>query len=308
MLAVTPNNFEQQLRILKQQTHVLSVQDLVVRLRSGDLPKNAVAITFDDGYADNLHNAKPLLEKYELPATVFVTTGQIGTNREFYWDELDRILLQPTTLPERLELDFEVANFRHELGSYAYYSLSNYNQYAQWTVASATDPTPRHEIYRILCERLRLLPNARQQAIMNQLENWAGLGLVGRDSHRLMSTDEVVELAHDGLIEVGAHTVTHTMLSTEDEQTQCREVTESKRYLESLLGHQVLSFSYPYGTKTSYTTDTLQCVKSAGLELSCANTQALAWHFSNKLELPRFLVRDWNGTRFVTALKHMFKT
>ena len=65
----------------------------------GDVPSAGVVVTFDDGYADNFHNAKPLLERYEIPATVFVTTGYLQDQREFWWDELERILLQPGTLP-----------------------------------------------------------------------------------------------------------------------------------------------------------------------------------------------------------------
>ena len=67
-------------------------------------------ITFDDGYADVLHHAKPLLERHSVPATVFVATGAIGQRREFWWDELGGLFLQPGTLPEELELTVDEEN------------------------------------------------------------------------------------------------------------------------------------------------------------------------------------------------------
>jgi peptidoglycan/xylan/chitin deacetylase (PgdA/CDA1 family) len=82
-----------------------------------------VVITFDDGYADNLHNAKPLLERYDIPATVFVTTGHIGHEREFWGDELDRLLLQPSTLPELLGLSINGSPYQWELGEVAHYTV-----------------------------------------------------------------------------------------------------------------------------------------------------------------------------------------
>src|SRR5262245_47880670 len=71
-LGVTPKNFDEQLAVLRAQNRVMWLPDMMTALHNQALPKRAVVLTFDDGYADNLHNAKPLLEKYEAPATVFV--------------------------------------------------------------------------------------------------------------------------------------------------------------------------------------------------------------------------------------------
>src|SRR5690606_6268251 len=78
LLAVTPERFAEQLEILTRHYRVVSLHELNRTLRAGRSLRRMVALTFDDGYADNLYNAKPLLERFDCPATVFVTTGQTG--------------------------------------------------------------------------------------------------------------------------------------------------------------------------------------------------------------------------------------
>ena len=90
-LCVTPEHFEEHLQVL-QHYHRIRLDQFVPGERSLNGP--AVAVTFDDGYADNFHNASPLLQRYEVPATFFIATGAIDSRREFWWDELERIVCQ----------------------------------------------------------------------------------------------------------------------------------------------------------------------------------------------------------------------
>jgi GT2 family glycosyltransferase/peptidoglycan/xylan/chitin deacetylase (PgdA/CDA1 family)/glycosyltransferase involved in cell wall biosynthesis len=97
-LCVTPQRFAEHLDVLSGRWNVLRLRDLVRALQVGALPDRAVVITFDDGYADNLHNAKPVLERYGKPATVFVASGYVGNKREFWWDELERVVRRDGSL------------------------------------------------------------------------------------------------------------------------------------------------------------------------------------------------------------------
>ncbi len=81
-----------------------------------------IAVTFDDGYANNLHAAKPLLERFTVPATVFVAVGALEDPREFWWDELDGLLLQPGTLPDALQLHVNGRCLAWKLGDAAHYT------------------------------------------------------------------------------------------------------------------------------------------------------------------------------------------
>ncbi len=92
-LAVSPARFEQQLDVLRRTRHPLPLTDFVRGLMAGSLPPNAVALTFDDGYVDNLVAGKPRLAAADVPATVFLTTGFVDRPDGFWWDELARLIL-----------------------------------------------------------------------------------------------------------------------------------------------------------------------------------------------------------------------
>ena len=95
MLCVTPQNFAEHLQVIHEVGHPIQLEELARGMHDGNMPRRAVCVTFDDGYADNLYTAKPLLERYDVPATVFMTTGSMGRSRELWWDELERVFLQP---------------------------------------------------------------------------------------------------------------------------------------------------------------------------------------------------------------------
>jgi len=113
--ALTKTYFAEQLEMLFHNYEVVDLATIVHCYREGETPAKSVALSFDDGYADNLHTALPLLEKYELPATFFLTTGYMNQKREFWWDELERIVLHPASLPKQLTLEIGLQTYRWEL-------------------------------------------------------------------------------------------------------------------------------------------------------------------------------------------------
>ena len=83
-LCVSPQHFEEQLAVLRREARPIALGELLRGLQEGHVPARAIAVTFDDGYADVLAQAQPLLERYEIPATVFVVSGCLGGS--FWWD------------------------------------------------------------------------------------------------------------------------------------------------------------------------------------------------------------------------------
>lgn len=304
LLCVSPQHFAEHLAILQQHYTPMRLSELTQRMsRRQWFPRPFVAITFDDGYADNLQEAKPLLARYGIPATVFVTAGAIDDHREFWWDELERLLLQPGTLPEVLEL--KIADQIHcwHLDTATTYRDSDAQQHSHWNVLIDSNPTPRHQAYRELSSLLRPLADANRQAILSQLRAQANVNADGRTTHRALSAAAVRELAADGLVEVGAHSITHPVLSQRSIAEQSLEINTSKARLESLLSQPVTSFAYPFGTLGDYTSDTIEVVRQAGFARACSNYEGVMRRSPDPFQLPRFLVRNWDGDEFARRLR-----
>lgn len=298
LLTVTPQHFAEHMEVLRRHGCCMSLQQLASRLRAGRLPRRAVVVTFDDGYADNLLNAKPLLERCGLPATVFVATGLLGTRQEFWWDELERLLLLPGDLPGALRLRFRDSTFEADLGPAARYSEEDCERHRGWNDLHPDPPGPRQAVYRALRRQIRPCPAPEQQEVLDQLRAWAGASPEGRPSHRVMSPEEVNRLADGGLVEIGAHTRTHPVLAAQPAAEQAAEVRQSKARLEELLGRPVVSFAYPFGSVADYSADTVAAVREAGLTAACSTYAALVERDTDPLQLPRMMVLNWDGEEF----------
>ena len=283
LLSVTPTHFEEHLQVLSRVTKPLSLRTLVRSLQSNQVTPHGVVVTFDDGAADNLHNAKPLLERYNIPATVFVATEYSKGEREFWWDELERLLLAPAELPQSLNLKLNGTSLN-------------------WNANNS-----REQLYQQLGDSLRLLPSAKRFDILGELQQWSGLVATPRQSHRALSHEEIRQLADGGLVEIGAHTVTHPVLSAIPPAQQQEEISESKVQLEQILNQPVVSFAYPYGTRDDYNRDSVEIVKQTKFSCACSNFKGVVQPRTSLYELPRFVVRDWDGDEFERQLRGWFR-
>jgi len=290
LLAVTPEHFADQMKALRQVAQPVPLSQI--------FGGAGVAVTFDDGYADNLHEAAPVLEQFAVPATIFAATGHTDTADEFFWDELDRIFLQPNVLPEKLELGER--NF--DLNRCSQYTPSQWQQHKEWNVLQPAPAASRQEIYLEVCKLLHGVTADQRAAYLSHLRKWSKLGQHGRESHRMMKSAELRQLAASGTVEIGAHTVNHPLLAAETPQRQREEIERSKTSLEKILGRPVRSFSYPFGTRRDFNSITTDAVRSAGFETACANFEAAVKAETDRLQIPRFIVRDWDGPEFTRRL------
>ncbi len=88
-ICISPQNFEKQICFLKENFNIITVDELVAAIASGNFTSNCVCITFDDGYANNYIHAKSILEKNNCPATFFIATASINQIKPFWWDVLE---------------------------------------------------------------------------------------------------------------------------------------------------------------------------------------------------------------------------
>ncbi|MEM9162572.1 MAG: polysaccharide deacetylase family protein [Cyanobacteria bacterium P01_F01_bin.4] len=302
-LCVTPQHFAEHLAVLRDYGTPLRLQDLNQQLGEGQRLRRSIVLTFDDGYADNFHQAKPLLEQYDIPATVFITTGGIDQTQEFWWDELDRLLLQPGRLPDVLRLTIDGEPCEWGLGEAAHYRQADFLRHHLWRMEAedeaAADPTPRHGLYRSLYQKLQHLSLAERGQLLDDIRVWANAEPVGRPTHRSLSQEELVELGSGELVEIGAHTVSHPFLADLSIVSQQDEIQQSKDYLERTLGRPVTSFSYPNG---SYAADTKAAVQAMGFDCACCSIADRVQPDSDRFLLPRVVVEDWDGETFTEWL------
>jgi len=300
LLAISPQHFDEQLEILHRYAHPISLQELTSMLQKEEIPHRGVVITFDDGYADNLHYAKPLLEHHDIPATIFIAAGWVGSQSEFWWDQLERLLLLPGKLPARLYLEINGNNRDWNTYEATEYVEEDYQHFKNWNIEQSLDPSPRHRLYRSLYHLLHSLNETERQKVMQELDAWAKQDSRYRRSYRTLTADEVSLLAEGGLIEIGAHTLTHSALASLPISMQRTEIFQSKVCLEEMIDHPVTCFSYPHG---SYANETISLVKETGFASACSSDTATISNNANTLCLPRFSMRDWSGEEFYKWLK-----
>jgi peptidoglycan/xylan/chitin deacetylase (PgdA/CDA1 family) len=302
LLSVTPERFASHMAYLSRHFELVSLHELVGRRSKTGVGSRLVAVTFDDGYADNLSQAKPILESYKVPATVFVSTATLETGSPLWWDELEHLLLRPSSLPHSLSVDVDGQRFEWELGEDAEYTPEKFGAHKRWNVLRREDPTQRHRLYRMLCRLLRPMTEDTRQRTLSTLRAWAGRAQDRDCEARMLREEDVRRLASGRWVEVGAHTVSHPVLGGLTLDVQRREIGSSKQCLEAMVGRPVNTFAYPYGTKADYTKATAALVQEQGFALACSNYPEAVTRTSDVYELPRFVVRDWSEERFAGTL------
>ena len=298
-LCVSPRHFAEQLSVLAQRYTLLSLPQCAEAMRQGRLPRHVAAITFDDGYADNLHVAKPLLERYGFPATLFITTGQINNPREFWWDELEKVLLLSGPLPLHLELEINGHTHHWELDDSTRHTEQEGRVHPAEQTVSGLPPTPRYDLYQAVHKLLRRLPSGQRTAKMDALLKWSGASREARPPYRTLTTEELAVLVKTSLIDIGGHTVTHPLLPEQELAVQREEISGGKIALEQMIGRPVHDFSYPYGF---YSDPTIELVRQAGYSSACTCIERATRCESDPFQLPRFMVRDWDGDEFTKRL------
>ena len=298
-LCVSPRHFAEQMEVVARHFSAVGFGSIGAA-GDGGHAKTPVAVTFDDGYVDNLEAAKPVLSGFGIPATLFVISSAIGRRREFWWEELERILLESGSLPSELHLAVGGEDFDWNLAADRDYSRAAYDANRGWRALSEETPTVRHALFRSIYFALQPLPGEEISAAIDSLWVWAGGAGTPRPERLPMKQEQYVELTADGLIELGAHTATHPLLPAHSPEVQRREIEQSRDKVEESAGKRVRWFSYPYG---KYSPETLRIVGELGFD--AAGTTAagpVRPGVDSALELPRWAVEDCDGEDFLRKL------
>jgi len=307
LMCVSPERFADHLHAMGQLGQCTALRDLVRWSAIGRVPRRAIVVTFDDGYADNLDVAEPLLRAAGVPATVFVSSGDLEKGRRFWWDELEALLLHTVHLPPMVALTLQGRRFEWPLEAADIVSGSSVGtEAADWDVTCPETPSPRHAAYRDIARLCRGLTPDERDMVLRSLVAQVGEP-PAEGEHRRLSPAEVAELSASAVVEVGAHGVSHSRLSVLSPEQRREELWLGKRQLEEITGRQVDLLSYPFGAPGDLTDDCARLAGECGYIAACANRAELVWHLSDPYRLPRFLVRDWKAEEFASRLEAWFE-
>ena len=265
-LCVSPGNFAAQMEALRRVAEPLPLLDLVRNQVGDPPPARSVVVTFDDGYLDNLEQAFPVLREHGVPASLFVATGNIDTPREFWWDRLESVLLTPGRLPDRLVLPLPGGTRSWRLGAVTEYTREQMMA-DRGTRPWSAGPDSRLHLFHDVWVALWPLTADQRQVALDAVTAWGGSHVSADPVRRTLSTAEIREIASDGLVTIGAHTVDHLPLPAHPLDEQRRQIQASKRRLEALLGAEVTTFAYPHAEHDPATTE---LVRESGF--ACAVT------------------------------------
>lgn len=260
--------FSWQMKVLSENFNVMPLHDAILAIQAGTLPERAVCITFDDGYRSTHDLALPILQKYNLPATLFVTTAFLGEGN--MWN--DRIIEAIRRLPSgQLNLQ-DIGMGRHD-------------------VLTLED---RIDLVRLInAESKYLSPRSRQDAIL-KLESLSGVS----NEPGLMLTRDMVRTLSNAGIEIGGHTMTHPILTKLDDDAAQDEIVQNKKVLEDIIGKPLRLFAYPNGKLgKDFDQRHMAMAKRAGYVAAFSTAVGAASKKSDLFRMPRS--RPWDATPFL---------
>lgn len=268
-LCVTTENFEKQMLFLKENYNILRFEDDWLNKHNG------VVVTFDDGYADNFNNAFPILEKYQIPATIFISTGQIVKGGINWWDELYELVVTQNN-KNTIELMDD---------KYGYcWKTESYEQKLNCFMA----------LHRLLKHYLDF---NKKDVIMEQIRKQVPIYKF-MDEYDLLTLDAIKKLSCSELITIGGHTLSHGSLGKLSKEQQEIEIRENIYMLEQITCKKVTTFSYPFGVVgVDVNTDTIELCEQYGIK-KAATTEHKMWNNNFDLLIPRCEVKNWNQKEF----------
>lgn len=272
-LCVSAERFTKQLEVLVSLAEVVSLDEL-----RQPRQRPMIAVTFDDGYADNVLAALPIAERFDVSFTVFVTSRMVGRPNGFWWDRLAHALLRP----ERREISVRLPD-------------------RTVSIATGTDAGALAGLAQ-LRQRLLLLPVEQIDDVLDRL--WADAASEPEAAFpRPLSVDELHTLAMHPLVTIGAHTTDHTMLAAQPPAAQLESIASSKSDLETMLGAEVRHFAYPFGHRASFNRRSIDAVRRCGFATASSTLAGCVTRWSDPLCLPRRMVLDWEGEVFGAMLR-----
>jgi len=264
--------FEQEIALLARNFAVLPLSEAVARLREGRLPARAACVTFDDGYANNVEVALPILLRHGVPATFFIAVGYLDGGVMFN-DKVTELVRQAPG--PALDL----------------------SEFGLGTLACGALDERRRTLGQLL-KLVRYRSPAQRESLVERLLARTATAL---PRNVMMTADQVRSLRGAGM-EIGAHTVTHPILTQVDLDAARSEMAAGKEQLEAIVRDRVRLFAYPNGRPgIDYGPEHVQLAREVGFQAAVSTATGTATEATDPYQIPR--VRPWDRSLAAFGLR-----
>jgi peptidoglycan/xylan/chitin deacetylase (PgdA/CDA1 family) len=274
-VSATPALFEKQVAYLKKKFNIISLGQYVRACQNNlPLPHAGVIITFDDNYEDVYTNAYPILKKYDIPATLFVTTDYILSGKLYWWDDISENIHK--TAVKNVEIN--------GIGSYEL----------------DTGKLKKKAIEEIV-EKLTHMDAERRTQVVNELNHKLEVKNQDAEISKLYLTWEHINEMRKNNMEIGAHTLSHPNLKQLDDTQLSNELVESKQKIENEIKSEVNLFAYTYGHEEHFDKRIRSAVKNAGFICGCTTVYGSTNEKNDLYQLKRIPIFHYNNMNVFKA-------
>jgi peptidoglycan/xylan/chitin deacetylase (PgdA/CDA1 family) len=280
-LSVTPEHFDEHMALLRELGRVDRLDDALgtSKLARCGRGRPTFAITFDDGYVDNLVVAVAVLERHDVPATVFIATGMLD-QPWFWWDVLAELALGSGISADQL------LDSAHAVGVLA-------------GVSTSDGSVEIHRAHALVYEALIERTNAEIDASLHEIS--AHLGVTPKAAGRPLTTEELHHLASHPLITIGIHTVNHRRLTLLPLVEVRKELIDGASRLDDLLGAGRRVLAYPYGATSP---DVSALARSTGVTYAVTTAGRWVGLREDPMMIPRLHPHDLTRDDFADWVAH----
>lgn len=256
--------FRRQIEYLRRHFSIVSLSSAIGLLKQGAVDKPTAVLTFDDGYQNNFDVAFPVLQQHGVPATIFLTTGFVDSSAAIWFCHIIRALSSTRKQSMRWEAaDLDLSQPRGR------------------AVASAR---LQASLKKRSPEEIRSLV----QRIYEELDVDPLSSFEPESPFRILSAGSIRTMLQSGLVEFGAHTETHAILSLLSPEAQSREISGSVDAVERLTGQPCRFFAYPNGRAQDYDSKTVELLRNRGILAAVTTTPGANDASTPLLELQRY--------------------
>ena len=251
---VLPEDFERQIQFLKKRYIIIDLKDLKASISNANSLRDLVVLTSDDGYRDNYLHAFPIIKKYNVPLTIFLTTDVIGTHRLLWPDRLAWILYKSAANFNRQEL------YRTDLPQDIIPDVEKF---------FIKDAFGRAKTLQSISAHLKSYSNGEREDILGVLAEFCKVKQwPAEDFRAMLSWEEVKQMSAEG-VSFGSHTKSHPAMSKIPLNFARQEIVESKKVIEEQIQKPVTTFAYPYGKSDDISEEVIHLLQDEGFEFAC---------------------------------------